>query len=155
MFPRTTALLATALALNAAALADEGLEFFEKKVRPLLEERCLECHSPEKKVKGGLRLDTREGWMKGGDTGAAILPGDPDKSLLITAIRYKDRDLQMPEKRKMPDEEIAVFEQWVNMGAPDPRSGDVAASVNAGTKKQSGVSIEAGKKFWSYVPVIN
>jgi hypothetical protein len=127
MFPRTPALLAAALALNAPTFADEGVDFFEKKVRPLLAERCLECHSPEKKVKGGLRLDTREGWMHGGDGGPAIVPGDLDKSLLITAVRYKDRDLQMPEKRKLPDEEIAILEQWVKMGAPDPRTGGVVA----------------------------
>jgi len=147
MFPRTTALLATAFALNAPAFSDEGIDFFEKKVRPLLAERCLECHSPEKKVKGGLRLDTREGWMHGGDGGPAIVPGDLEKSMLITAVRYKDRDLQMPEKRKLPDEEIAILEQWVKMGAPDPRSGGAVA------KKQTGLSIEEGKKFWCYQPL--
>lgn len=123
MFPRTTIVTFAMLALGARALADDGVDFFEKKVRPLLSERCFECHSPEKKVKGGLRLDTRDGWVKGGDNGPAIVPGDPEKSLLISAVRYKDKDLQMPEKRKMPDEEIAIFEQWVKMGAPDPRTG--------------------------------
>jgi hypothetical protein len=146
MFPPTTVLLATAFVLNAPAFADEGLAFFEKKVRPLLAERCLDCHSETKKIKGGLRLDLREGWVKGGDSGPAIVPGDPDKSLFITAIRYTDRDLQMPEKRKLPDEEIAILEQWVKMGAPDPRTGAVA-------KKQEGLSLEEGRKFWSYMPV--
>ncbi len=146
MLPR---LLAAALSLFAVvrAGANEGLAFFEKKVRPLLAERCLDCHSTEKKVKGGLRLDTREGWATGGDSGAAIVPGEPDKSLFITAIRYTDRDLQMPEKKKLPAEEIAVLEEWVKMGAPDPRSGGAAV------KKQTGLSIEEGKKFWSYQPV--
>jgi hypothetical protein len=153
MFPRTTVLTFAVLAFGASAVtADDGMEFFEKKVRPLLTERCYECHSPEKKVKGGLRLDIREGWVKGGDTGPAIVPGEPEKSLLISAVRYKDRDLQMPEKRKLPDEEIAILEQWVKMGAPDPRTGAVASEV-AVTKKQVGLSIEAGKKFWSYIPV--
>jgi hypothetical protein len=147
MFPRTIVLTIAALAWSTRVFADDGLDFFEKKVRPLLAERCLECHSPEKKVKGGLRLDTREGWMKGGDTGPAIAPGEPDKSLLITAVRYKDRDLQMPEKRKLPDEEIAILEQWVKLGAPDPRTGGEVA------KKQTGLSIEAGKNFWCYRPV--
>ena len=142
------------ISIAAAALAcvfqgradDAGMEFFEKKVRPLLAERCLECHSEEKKVKGGLRLDSRDGWAKGGDAGAAIVPGEPDKSLLIEAVRYTNTDLQMPEKRKLPDAEIAILEQWVKMGAPDPRTGgDVA-------KKQTGLSIEDGKKFWSYTP---
>ncbi|MEI9896513.1 MAG: c-type cytochrome domain-containing protein [Chthoniobacter sp.] len=106
------------MSARAAVATDDGLEFFEKKVRPLLTERCYECHSPDKKVKGGLRLDLREGWVKGGDTGPAIVPGDPEKSLLVTAIRYKDRDLQMPEKRKLPDDEIAILEQWIKVGAP-------------------------------------
>jgi hypothetical protein len=137
------------LALGAYALADDGTDFFEKKVRPLLTERCYECHSPDKKVKGGLRLDLRDGWAKGGDNGPAIVPGDPEKSLLISAVRYKDKDLQMPEKRKLPDEEIAILEQWVKMGAPDPRTG----AETAAPKKQVGLSIAAGKKFWSYRPV--
>src|SRR5207253_2422167 len=113
--------------LALAARADEGLDFFEKKVRPLLAERCLDCHSPEKKVKGGLRLDTREGWVKGGDTGTAIVPGEPDKSLLIEAIRYGNQDLQMPPKKKLADEERAILEQWVKLGAPDPRTGEAVA----------------------------
>ncbi len=148
MFSRShICMLATAFVGSAPVLAaDAGVDFFEKKVRPLLAERCLECHSPEKKVKGGLRLDTREGWMNGGDAGRAIVPGEPDKSLLIEAIRYTNTDLQMPEKRKLPAEEIAIFEQWVKMGAPDPRTGGEVAT------KQTGMSIEDGKKFWSYIP---
>ncbi|HSI15433.1 MAG TPA: DUF1553 domain-containing protein [Chthoniobacter sp.] len=154
MFPRTTVLTLAVLSWSAHAFAaDDGMEFFEKKVRPLLAERCYECHSPDKKVKGGLRLDTRDGWVKGGDTSPAIVPGEPEKSLLVTAIRYKDRDLQMPEKRKLPDDEIAILEQWVKMGAPDPRTGAGGGGEVATTKKQTGLSIEAGKKFWSYVPV--
>src|SRR5215210_6968838 len=115
MFPRPILLLAAALALHVPASADEGNDFFEKKVRPLLAERCLDCHSAAKKIKGGLRLDTREGWTAGGDSGPAIIPGEPEKSLLITAVRYTDLDLQMPEKRKLPDQEIAILEQWVKM----------------------------------------
>lgn len=154
MFPRTTVLTLAVLSWSAHAFAaDDGMDFFEKKVRPLLADRCYECHSPDKKVKGGLRLDTRDGWTKGGDTGPAIVPGEPDKSLLISAVRYKDRDLQMPEKRKLPDEEIAILEQWVKMGAPDPRTGAASGGEVVTTKKQTGLSIEAGKKFWSYVPV--
>ena len=134
------------VAMPALAAGAEDAEFFEKKVRPLLAERCYECHSAEKKVKGGLRLDTREGWQTGGDTGPALVPGKPEESLLITAIRYRDKDMQMPPKKQLTAEEVAVFEQWVAMGAPDPRIGDAAA------KKQTGLSIEEGRKFWSYVP---
>jgi len=150
MSPQTLISAACLTAFTQGALAapnTSGLDFFEKNVRPLLAERCLECHSPEKKVKGGLRLDTREGWLKGGDTGPAIVPGAPDKSLLITAVRYTDRDLQMPEKRKLPEAEIAVLEEWVKMGAPDPRTGGAVA------KKQTGLSLEEGRKYWSYAPV--
>ncbi|MDB6151186.1 MAG: xly [Chthoniobacter sp.] len=152
MFPRSTflpaaALLAFCVSASHAAhvpLTPADLEFFESKVRPLLVERCLDCHSAEKKVKGGLRLDTREGWAKGGDSGPAIVPGDPGKSMLVTAVRYTDRDLQMPEKNKLPDAEIAILEKWVQMGAPDPRLGETA------TKQQTGLTLEEGRKFWAY-----
>ena len=89
-----------AVAASALAAAEpppregEGLEFFEKRIRPLLAEHCYQCHSLERgKSKGGLTLDTRVGWQKGGDSGAAIEPGNPDKSILIRAIRYDDPDL--------------------------------------------------------------
>ncbi len=134
------------LAVSAAADDADGLAFFEKSVRPLLDEHCLECHSAEHKVKGGLRLDSRQGWEQGGDSGAALVPGKPDESLLIKAVRYADKDLRMPEKRKLPAAAIAVLEKWVEMGAPDPRT-----SAGAEKKKQVGMTLEDGKKFWSYV----
>ena len=86
-----------------------GIEFFEKKIRPLLMENCYKCHSHEsEKVKGGLLLDTREGLLKGGDTGSAVIPGDPEKSLLIKSVRYTDENLQMPPKgKKLAAEQIA------------------------------------------------
>ena len=124
------ALLASAFALRAAA-ADSaaGHDFFENKIRPLLIEHCLKCHdggSPEK-PKGGLALDTRAGWEKGGEHGSAIIPGQPDKSLLIRALRYTDKDLQMPPKGKqLSASQVALFEEWVRMGAPDPRTGKPA-----------------------------
>src|SRR5215207_3316769 len=82
----------------AAALPAEQIEFFEKKIRPMLATECLECHGPDKQ-KGGLRLDFRDGWKRGGETGAAIVPGEPAKSLLLRAIRHDDEDLAMPPKR--------------------------------------------------------
>ena len=108
---------------TAVCRADEaGIEFFEKKIRPLLVKHCYECHSAEAKEIGGkLLLDHREGVLKGGDTGPAIEPGKPDKSLLITAIRYDDAELQMPPKGKLPATAIADLEAWVKLGAPDPR----------------------------------
>jgi hypothetical protein len=125
---------------------DSGEDYFEKKVRPLLAERCYECHSAEKKIKGGLNLDSREGWAKGGDTGPAILPGDTAKSLLLEAVRYANRDLQMPPKQALPPHELAILENWVRMGAPDPRN------ETSGAKKQAGLSVDKGREFWSYVP---
>src|SRR5262249_8643926 len=91
------------------------------------------------KVKGGLLLDTKEGLLKGGDTGAAIVPGDPEKSLLIKAVRYTDADLQMPPKgKKLPVLAIADLESWVKMGAPDPRSATAAQRNWADSGKKHG-----------------
>jgi hypothetical protein len=103
-------------------------QFFESKIRPVLADQCYKCHSQQsEKVKAGLLLDTREGVLKGGESGPALLPGDPEKSLLIKAIRYTDPDLQMPPKgKKLTDEQIADFVNWVRMGAPDPRVATLA-----------------------------
>ncbi|HEY1170126.1 MAG TPA: DUF1553 domain-containing protein [Verrucomicrobiae bacterium] len=119
------------------------MDFFEKKIRPILAERCYECHAADKKVKGGLLLDTAEGWKKGGDTGPAIIPGDLEKSLVIKAVQYHDTDFQMPPKNKLPQAEIAALEQWVKMGAPDPRTHKV-------TLAKSGMTVEEGRNFWAY-----
>jgi hypothetical protein len=98
-------------------------DFFERNIRPVLVEECYKCHSVgAEKVKGGLFLDTREGMLKGGDDGVIIVPGDPEKSRLVVALRHTDKDLQMPPKKKLDLAIIANFEQWVKMGAPDPRS---------------------------------
>src|SRR5580698_5348126 len=108
---------------QTAQLTPAQLDFFESKIRPVLADNCYKCHSAEaEKVKGDLLLDTREGVLKGGETGPAIVPGNPDASLLIKAIRYADPDLQMPKNKKLPDDEIADLETWVKMGAPDPRT---------------------------------
>ncbi|MEW6160406.1 MAG: c-type cytochrome domain-containing protein, partial [Verrucomicrobiota bacterium] len=93
-----------AVAQGAPALSPEQLAFFESKIRPVLADKCYSCHSAEaEKVKGGLLLDTREAWMRGGDSGPAIVPGEPDKSRLILAVRYTDEDLQMPPKQKLSE----------------------------------------------------
>ncbi len=124
------ALLAAAAAFGAAAPqpTKAQLDFFENRIRPVLARDCYKCHSTTgEKVKGGLMLDSREAMLKGGDSGPAIVPGDPGKSLLIKAIRYTDPDLQMPPKdKKLSDQQIADFESWVKMGAPDPRAATTA-----------------------------
>src|SRR5262249_3221573 len=80
----------------------EGMDFFEKRVRPLLADRCYRCHSDRaKKLRGGLRLDTREGLLEGGNSGSVVVPGEPDRSLLIRAVRHADPDLKMPPDKKL------------------------------------------------------
>ena len=114
------------------ARAEDGAEFFEKKIRPVLAENCYECHGP-KKQKGGLRLDSASAIDKGGDTGALFVPKKPEESLLITALRYHDKDLQMPPPkdgvdRKLPDSQINDFVAWINSGAALP-SAKTSASL--------------------------
>src|SRR6186713_3201207 len=106
--PLAIATCAMTRALVAAPSAEQ-IEFFEKEVRPVLANRCYECHSAEKKTKGGLALDTRESTIKGGDTGPALVAGEPDKSLLIDAVRWGNHDLQMPPKKKLSDGEIKAL----------------------------------------------
>ena len=102
----------------------EQLAFFEKKIRPVLVESCYKCHSAEaEKIKGGLVLDTRDGTRKGGETGAIIQPGAPERSKLIASLKHRNPDTAMPPKGKLADNVIADFEAWVKMGAPDPREG--------------------------------
>ena len=111
------------LLLVQVRASETGIDFFEKRIRPVLVEHCYDCHSAEsEKLKGGLLLDTREGLARGGDTGPAIIAGDPDASLLINAVRWADEKLQMPPKKKLSDAAIADLEMWVKMGAPDPRT---------------------------------
>ncbi len=128
----------------ALAADPAGLRFFEQKVRPVLVEHCYSCHSAEaKKSRGGLRVDTREALLKGGDAGPAVVPGKPLASLLIKAIRHDG--ISMPPKEKLPARIIADLEAWVRMGAPDPRTGK--AVVGAG-----GIDIAKGRAFWSFQP---
>src|SRR5437870_5897440 len=128
----------------------EELEFFEKKIRPLLVERCYECHSAEsKKLKGNFRLDSRQGLLKGGDSGPAIVPGAPEKSLLIKAVRYTDEDLQMPPKHQLTPSEVADLEAWVKMGAPVPQNATPAAN----SALSYAIDFKQARKFWSFQPV--
>jgi hypothetical protein len=159
LFRRKTWAL-SALCISAACLsalstwADEkpnaaGVEFFESKVRPVLIDNCYNCHSAKaEKLKGSLYLDTREGVLKGGENGPAIVPGDPENSLLIKAIRYTDADLQMPPPkgktdRKLSSEQIANLEAWVKMGAPDPRTGPAVLSEKE----------KKWKEHWAFQPI--
>ncbi|WP_040546927.1 PSD1 and planctomycete cytochrome C domain-containing protein [Pedosphaera parvula] len=130
---------------------EEGLEFFEKHIRPVLVERCYKCHSiKSEKVKGGLLLDSKADLLKGGDSGPAIVPGKPEKSLLIKALRYTDPDLQMPPKQQLSTNQIKDFVAWIKMGAPDPRKQPLSVAGKSGI---TGMSVADSKKFWSFQPV--
>jgi mono/diheme cytochrome c family protein len=104
----------------AKSTAAKGSAFFEKRIQPILKQRCYKCHSHESgKAKGGLVLDSRAGWQTGGSEGPAIVLGKPGESLLLQAVRYES--YEMPPKGKLPDDEIALLAKWIAMGAPDPR----------------------------------
>jgi len=151
--------LALAVALITAlfafpARADEasdkaGLALFEKSVRPLLAQRCYTCHNASAGItRAGLALDTKEGWQTGGNRGPAIVPGQPDKSLLYKAITNTGSGLQMPPGSKLTDDQIAAVKQWIQSGAPDPRTG----TTPGGKPKLSGLTPKA-RAHWAYQPI--
>jgi hypothetical protein len=127
----------------AAAPPSAGVEFFEKRVRPVLVEHCYGCHSGQAKVvRGGFRLDSRHALRTGGKSGPAVVPGKPDASLLIRAVRYTDSTRRMPPKGKLPAAVVADLERWVAMGAPDPRDPTRGPSPGRGDHRH-----------WSFRPV--
>ena len=126
---------------------DSGMVYFEKHVRPLLAKHCYQCHSKRsKEVESGLLLDSRAGWMEGGESGVSIVPGDLDASLLIRAVRYTDQSLQMPPVKSLSSEDIAHLENWVRMGAPGPQEVDTTSLDNPSDPI-------AGKDHWAYRPL--
>ncbi len=132
-----------------AAPTPEQVEFFEKKIRPLLIEACYKCHSDQaKKLKGGLRLDSRAGLLKGGDSGPALVPGQPERSRLIEVVGYKNSDLQMPPRGKLPAGAIADLTAWVKIGAPWP-GGDAATVV----RKESFDLDRRQREHWAWQPI--
>ncbi|MBT5017495.1 MAG: DUF1553 domain-containing protein [Planctomicrobium sp.] len=126
----------------------KGLDYFEAKIRPMLVKHCYECHSAEavgkNKLKADLLLDSREGTQHGGESGPAVVPGKPDESLLISALKHDG--YEMPPKGKLPDEIIEHFVKWVEMGAPDPREGGEVIT-------SKGIDIEAGRSHWAFQPL--
>ncbi len=143
--------LVLALCSPAVPLRADNSEFFETKVRPVLVQHCYGCHSRQaKKLRGGLRLDSREAMLVGGDNGPAITPGQPDKSRLIEAITYKNVELQMPPRGKLPDAAIADLTTWVRMGASWPKQ---PASVEAGNAKSAFDLNERKRTHWAWQPI--
>jgi len=149
------AVIFAALLVNAGpSWADDNekrsLELFEKHVRPTLIDHCIRCHGPEKE-QGGLRLDSRSGVIEGGDSGMVITPGDPDDSILVNAIRYHDPGLEMPPRGKLPGATIEAFEQWVQLGAVDPRTEEIGSGEDVPLVP----TVAEGREFWSFQPIEN
>lgn len=138
------------IAITSCALVaqadDSKVEFFETKIRPVLVEHCYGCHSAKaKNIRGGLLLDSKVATLDGGESGAAVVPGNPDDSLLLSSLRHES--FEMPPDRKLPDHVIADFEKWIRDGAADPREG--------GTKvERTHIDLEEGRRFWSFQPVV-
>ncbi len=132
---------------HATAADPESIKFFENEIRPLLAKHCFECHG-EKKQKGGLRVDHIRFLQSGGDTGPAIVAGDPEKSPLIEAVRQTNPDFKMPPKDQLSKNEVAALEKWVRRGAPWPEdSGKVALTEGGFTEEQ--------RNYWFFKPLSN
>ena len=145
LLPRRIVFLVVALTvgshLRTTLAAEQSTDFFEQKIRPLLVERCQACHSSATgKTSGGLALDTRQGWVTGGDNGPAIVPGKPEESLLLKAITYTDPDLRMPPAgngERLTAEEVAMVTEWIKAGAIDPRvAGERIGGMSADEARQ-------------------
>jgi cytochrome c553 len=149
--PLRLSLTAVVLIAGASSVSAEkppnsaGVEFFEKKIRPVLVQHCYSCHSATaKSVKGKLLLDTRDGIRKGGETGPAVVPKNVKKSLLLEALRYES--LEMPPTGKLSKRVIADFETWIKLGAPDPRDGKTAPVA----KRQARIDFDKARRFWAF-----
>ncbi len=128
----------------------DELTFFESKIRPILIERCYECHSAEStEVGGGLLLDSRNGIVAGGSTEQAIVPGDPQASLLYRAILYQNHELQMPPSGRLEADQVESFRRWIEMGAPDPRVEDTTKL----RRERKSLRLETALDHWSLKPL--
>src|SRR5665213_3517019 len=153
---RLIALIFGVLAATVARGADapQGLELFEQHIRPILVEQCYKCHSAgAAKVKGKLLLDTKQGMAKGGEGGAILIAGQPEKSRLIQALQWTDPDLEMPPKKQLSPQQIQWFEAWVKLGAPDPREQASATVADNAPAAKHGMDLETGRKWWAFQKV--
>ena len=144
MQPRALCFVIPLVVVSTLSHADERTDFFEKRIRPLLTEHCYACHGPDEAM-GKLRLDTRVGWQRGGESGPAIVPGDPASSLLIKAVQYREPQLKMPppdEADPLSERQIADLVQWIRNGAIDPRTGGPAPSL------------PTGDDHWAFQPIV-
>lgn len=145
-FVMVIAFVTTILPTLRADNDPKAIEFFESKIRPVLVEKCLKCHSEKAetdgKLRGGLKLDSRAGITKGGDTGVAVVSGKPDEGTLLKSLRY-DGEIQMPPDGKLPADVIKNFETWIRDGAVDPRDGKTSP-------RATGIDLEKGRQFWAF-----
>jgi mono/diheme cytochrome c family protein len=139
------ALLFLLAALTLTAADTQGIEFFEKQVRPLLAQHCYACHGPSQQF-SSLRLDSREGMLKGGNRGPAVVPSDPAASLVTKAIHYNG--LKMPPGGKLNEQQIAAIEKWIAIGAPWPEEGAKAARTG-----NPGMYEKLMREHWAFQPV--
>lgn len=150
---KTLSVISASLVCVLPANADErppgkldagDVEFFEAKIRPVLVKHCYECHSAESKtVQGGLLLDNANNLLHGGDSGAGLVPGKPEDSLLLSALKYEA--FEMPPKKRLPESVVADFESWIKRGAVDPRKGEHTPTAEA-----MELDIELGRQFWAF-----
>src|SRR5262249_4196815 len=131
------------LLAGRASAAEPDFAFFESRIRPVLVDRCYECHS-DKQKKGGLRLDSKAALLKGGDSGVVVVPGKATESLMIKALPYTEP--RMPPTGKLRDSAIGDFVKWIDMGAPDPRDGSVTVAKS--------IDWSEARNFWSFRPVV-
>ena len=136
-------LIATILLSSICPSSNADEKLFEEHIRPLLIDDCIKCHGPDRQ-EGSLRLDSRGGWQKGGDSGAAIVPGDVENSLLLQAVQHTNPDLQMPPESKLSPAKIAQLEQWIKSGAVDPRDDTETSAKHV---------VADPKTFWSFQPI--
>ena len=148
------ALLAACLTVTAATAQNPEMEFFEKKIRPVLVENCYACHSSKlAEPMGGLRVDSSNGLHQGGGRGPALVPGEPGQSLILKALGYLDTNLKMPPTGKLSDRVIADFEKWILAGAHDPRAAEARKPDSAKAKTGPGTAIEDGRRWWAFQPL--
>jgi mono/diheme cytochrome c family protein len=136
----------------AASASGSGVEFFERRVRPVLVQHCYSCHSASaEKLKGDFLADSRAGMLKGGESGPAIVPGKPDKSLLVKMIRWADGESKMPPKAQLPEQAIADLTKWVEMGAPWPAESKLAGAKGAQSQEERWAELK--RDHWAWQPV--
>jgi hypothetical protein len=160
MFPghRRTAILAFCFAFLATAFAvdcqgqqtateREGIEFFERKIRPLLAQHCWECHAADSSpLQGGFRLDDRDSILAGGDNGPSVNLNSPNDSLLLQVVQHRLGDLEMPPAGKLPDHQIALLEEWIARGLPMPEISGKAIPLGR-------IDLEQGRNHWAFQPL--